>query len=135
MYGWAGKILRVDLTTGTISTEDTKKYTDYLGGLGFGYKVIFDEAPKAGPFDPENRLIFAIGPLTGTMAPSTSRPEVISITPHSYATKSKHHMASRSNFGGYWGAELKFAGYDAIVVQGKAKKPVYHQRQQRRGEH
>ena len=125
MYGWAGKILRVDLSNGSITTEETKKYLDYTGGLGFGYKIIFDEAPKAGPFDPENRLIFAVGPLTGTLAPSTSRPEVISISPHSFATKSKHSLASRSNFGGYWGAELKFAGYDAIIVQGKSPKPAY----------
>ena len=125
MYGWAGKILRVNLDNGSITKEDTSKYLDYTGGIGFGYKVIFDEAPTAGPFDPDNRIVFAVGPLTGTLAPSTGRSEVISISPHSYAPKSKTPLVSRSGFGGYWGAELKFAGYDAVIVQGKAKNPVY----------
>ena len=125
MYGWAGKILRVNLDDGSITKEDTSKYLKYTGGIGFGYKVIFDEAPKAGPFDPENRIIFAVGPLTGSLAPSTGRSEVTSISPHVYAPGAKHPLVTRSGFGGYWGAELKFAGYDAIVVQGKAEKPVF----------
>ena len=125
MYGWAGKILRVNLDDGSALTEETSKYLDYTGGIGFGYKFIFDEAPLAGPFDPENRIVFAVGPLTGSLAPSTGRSEVISISPHVYAPKSKHPLVTRSGFGGYWGAELKFAGYDAIVVQGKAEKPVF----------
>lgn len=125
MQGWAGKIIRVNLSDGTIRKENTSKYLKYTGGIGFGYKIIFDEAPTADPFSPENRIIFAIGPLTGSLAPSTGRSEVISISPHVYTPKSKHPLVSRSGFGGYWGAELKFAGYDAIVVQGKAKKPVF----------
>ena len=125
MYGWAGKILRVNLDDGSVTKEDTSKYLNYTGGIGFGYKVIFDEAPTAGPFDPENRIIFAVGPLTGSLAPSSGRSEVISISPHVYAPKSKNPLVTRSGFGGYWGAELKFAGYDAIVVQGKARKPVF----------
>lgn len=125
MNGWTGNILRVDLGTGAVTTEETKKYIKFTGGIGFGYKVIFDEAPTADPFSPENRLIFAVGPLTGSLAPSTGRSEVISISPHVYAPKSKRPLATRSGFGGYWGAELKFAGYDAIIIQGKAEKPVY----------
>ncbi|MEF2231133.1 MAG: aldehyde ferredoxin oxidoreductase N-terminal domain-containing protein [Pseudodesulfovibrio sp.] len=125
MYGWAGKILRVNLDDGSIVMEDTSKYLNYTGGIGFGYKVVFDEAPTAGPFDPENRIIFAVGPLTGSLAPSTGRSEVISISPHVYAPMSKRPLVTRSGFGGYWGAELKFAGYDAVIVQGKAKKPVF----------
>lgn len=125
MYGWAGKILRVNLDNGSITTEDTSKYVKYTGGIGFGYKVIFDEAPTADPFSPENRIVFAVGPLTGSLAPSSGRSEVISISPHVYAPGSKRPLVTRSGFGGYWGAELKFAGYDAIVVHGKAKKPVF----------
>jgi len=125
MNGWIGTILRVNLDTGKITTEPTSKYMDYTGGIGIGYKVVFDEAPLAGPFDPENRLVFAVGPLTGTLAPSTGRSEVIGVSPHVYAPGSKHPLVTRSGFGGYWGAELKFAGYDAIIVQGKAEKPVY----------
>jgi aldehyde:ferredoxin oxidoreductase len=125
MKGWVGKILRVNLDNGSIEKEDTSKYLDYTGGIGFGYKVIFDEAPTADPFSPENRLVFATGPLTGTFAPSTGRSEVISISPHVYASGSKHPLVTRSGFGGYWGAELKFAGYDALIVQGKAQRPVF----------
>ncbi len=125
MYGWAGKILRVNLDDGSIKTEETSKYIKYTGGIGFGYKVIFDEAPTAEPFSPENRIIFAVGPLTGSLAPSSGRSEVISISPHVFAPGSKHPLVTRSGFGGYWGAELKFAGYDALVVHGKAKKPVF----------
>ena len=125
MNGWAGKILRVNLDDGSITTEDTSEYTKYTGGIGFGYKIIYDEAPTANPFSPENRIIFAVGPLTGSLAPSSGRSEVISISPHVYAPKSKRPLVTRSGFGGYWGAELKFAGYDAVVVHGKAKKPVF----------
>jgi len=125
MNGWTGTILRVNLDNGIINKEDTSKYIDYTGGIGIGFKVIFDEAPTADPFSPENRIIFAAGPMVGTIAPCSGRSEVISISPHVYAPKSKKPLVTRSGFGGYWGAELKFAGYDAIIVQGKAKKPVY----------
>ena len=125
MNGWSGTILRVDLGTGKITKEETAKYLDYTGGIGIGYKVVFDEAPLADPFSPESRLVFAVGPLTGTLAPSTGRSEVIGISPHVYAPGSKHPLVSRSGFGGYWGAELKFAGYDAVIIQGKAPRPVF----------
>jgi aldehyde:ferredoxin oxidoreductase len=125
MNGWAGKILRVNLSDGSITEEDTSKYLQFTGGIGFGYKVIFDEAPMAAPFDADNRIVFAVGPLTGSFAPSTGRSEVISISPHVYAPGSKHPLVSRSGFGGYWGPELKFAGYDAVIVQGKARRPVF----------
>lgn len=125
MNGWAGTILRVNLDNGSVTKEKTSKYLDYTGGIGIGYKVVFDEAPTADPFSPENRLVFSTGPLTGTLAPSTGRSEVISISPHVYAPGSKRPLATRSGFGGYWGAELKFAGYDALIVQGKAKRPVF----------
>ncbi len=125
MNGWTGTILRVDLSNGKVTKEETAKYLDYTGGIGIGYKVIFDEAPLADPFSPDSRLIFAVGPLTGTLAPSTGRSEVIGVSPHVYAPHSKHPLVSRSGFGGYWGAELKFAGYDAVIIQGKAPRPAF----------
>lgn len=82
MNGWTGTILRVDLSDGKVTKEETAKYLDYTGGIGIGYKVIFDEAPLAEPFSPDSRLVFAVGPLTGTLAPSTGRSEVIGISPH-----------------------------------------------------
>ena len=59
IFGWVGKVLRVDLSTGAISVEDTRSYTPFIGGRGFGLKVIAEEAPAAGAFDAENRLIVA----------------------------------------------------------------------------
>ncbi|MFQ6076672.1 MAG: aldehyde ferredoxin oxidoreductase N-terminal domain-containing protein [Candidatus Bathyarchaeia archaeon] len=122
LYGFAGKILRVDLTNGKISIEDTTKYAPRFMGLGIGLKVMWDEVPpETDPFDPENRLILCCGPLVGTKAPSSGRTEVVSKSPHTWPKA----LTTRSGFGGYWGAELKSAGYDAIIAQGKAEDPVY----------
>ena len=125
MNGWVGTILRVDLTTGKITKEDTSKYLPYIGGTGIGFKIIFDEAPLADPFSPENRMVFITGPLTGTIAPAAGRMGVCYISPHTYHPKSKHPLVTRSAIGGHLGAELKFAGYDGLIVQGKAAKPVF----------
>jgi aldehyde:ferredoxin oxidoreductase len=81
--GWAGKVLRVNLSTGRIVTEDTiEKYKDYLGGTGIGYKVIWDEVPSGTkPFDPENKIIYGVGPLAGTGAPCNGRTAITSLPP------------------------------------------------------
>ena len=81
--GWAGKVLRVDLSTGRIWTEDTiEKYKDYLGGTGIGYKVFWDEVPAGTkPFDPANKIVFAVGPPAGTGAPSSSRTAITTLWP------------------------------------------------------
>jgi len=81
--GWAGKVLRVDLSTGRIWTEDTiEKYKDYLGGAGIGYKVVWDEVPAGTKaFDPGNKIILAVGPLAGTGAPSSSRTAITTLWP------------------------------------------------------
>lgn len=119
--GWTGKILRIDLSTGAITTEDTSIYKDYLGGTGLGYKVLWDEVPagtKAS--DPANRVIFGVGPLTGTGAPCSGRVSITSLWPaHADELPGSGHM------GGHWGPELKYAGWDSIIVQGKASKPVW----------
>ncbi|HSV93762.1 MAG TPA: aldehyde ferredoxin oxidoreductase N-terminal domain-containing protein, partial [Desulfobacterales bacterium] len=81
--GWAGKVLRVDLSTGRITTEETaEKYRDVVGGTGIGYKVLWDEVPAGTrPFDPANKIVFATGPLAGTGAPCNGRTAVTTLWP------------------------------------------------------
>ena len=121
IYGWKGTLLRIDLSTGTVSKESSLPHVkDFLGGLGLGAKLMWDEiAPETGPLDADNKLIFATGPLTGTLAPTSGRMEVCTKAPGIIPA-----TCSRSGIGGRFGPELKFAGYDAIIVQGKANKPV-----------
>ena len=121
-YGWAGKILRVDLTERRHWTEPTAKYAErFIGGIGIGYKVFWDEVgAEVGAFDAENRLVFAPGPLTGTLAPASGRMELVSKSPRSYPKET----VTRSGMGGFWGSELKYAGYDALIVQGQSESWV-----------
>jgi aldehyde:ferredoxin oxidoreductase len=121
--GWAGKILRVDLSNGKIWTEPSVEYgRKYIGGRGLAARIAWDEIPAGvKPFDPENRIIFSVGPLTGTSAPNSGRATVCSLSPQAHP----YEWFSFSSFGGYWGPTLKYAGYDAIVVQGQAERPVY----------
>jgi aldehyde:ferredoxin oxidoreductase len=119
--GWAGKILRVNLSTGNITTEDTEKYKEYIGGMGIGYKVMWDEVPAdVGPFDKENKIIFAGGPLTGTGAPCTARTNITSLFP-----PNPENLVADSHMGGHFSPEMKYAGYDAIIIEGKASHPVW----------
>lgn len=68
--GWTGNILRINLSSGKISLEDSGKYKQYIGGMGFGYRIMYDEVPPGTkPFDEANKLVFAVGPLTGSGAP------------------------------------------------------------------
>lgn len=121
--GWTGKTLRVNLSTGKISTEDTiAKYKDYLGGTGVGYRVLWDEVPAGtGCFDEANKIIMAGGPLTGTSAPCGGRTSITTIFPCVYPKE----LVGTGHMGGHWGAELKYAGWDGVIVEGKADKPVY----------
>jgi aldehyde:ferredoxin oxidoreductase len=120
MYGWAGKILKIDLTTGDITTEPTEAYADqYLGGRGLGVHLIYDNyKPGTDAFDPSNPLIFNTGPLSGTALPGSGRVDVTALSPMS-------NLRAKSNFGAYWGPELKFCGYDHLMITGKAEKPCY----------
>ena len=122
VYGWMGKILRVDLTSGESTTIPTMEYArDFVGGVGIASRIAWQELdPGVGPFDPENMLFIMAGPLTGTLASGAGRVEVLGIAP-----QQRPPVFSRSGMGGHWGAELKYAGYDGVVVQGKATKPVY----------
>lgn len=121
--GWAGKVLRVDLSTGRISTEDTiEKYKDFLGGTGIGYKVIWDEVPKGTkPFDPANKIVFGVGPLAGTGAPCNGRTAITTLWPVCWPKP----LVASGHMGGHFAAELKYAGYDAIIIEGKAERPVW----------
>jgi aldehyde:ferredoxin oxidoreductase len=120
MNNWPGRLLRVNLTDGSWMVEEInpKLARDYIGGRGLGTKLFCDEVdPKVDPFSPENKLIFMTGPLTGTGAPSGGRYMVITKSPLTGAI-------ACSNSGGYFPAELRFAGYNAIIFEGKAKEPV-----------
>lgn len=121
--GWAGKVLRIDLSTGRISTEDTvEKYKDVLGGTGLGYKVLWEEAaPGTKPFDPANKIVFGTGPLAGTGAPCNGRMAITTLWPTCWPKP----LVASGHMGGQFAAELKYAGYDGIIVEGKADRPVY----------
>ena len=119
--GWQRKVLRVDLTSGTAKSEPLNMdwAFDYLGERGLGTKYLMENMdPKADPLGPDNVLIFATGPLTGTMASTSGRYAVLCKGPLTGAI-------ACSNSGGKFGAELKFAGYDLLLVHGRAPKPVY----------
>ena len=119
--GYTGKILRVNLSTGRAKEEalPLEVARDYIGGAGFGIKYLFDEL-KAGinPLGPENRLIFAVGPFSGTSIPCASRMAVTGKSPLTGAI-------GMSLTGGHFPVELKRAGYDALIIEGKADKPTY----------
>jgi aldehyde:ferredoxin oxidoreductase len=115
------KILRVDLSQKKISKEtlDEKWTKDFLGARGINSRLLFKEvSPTIEPFSPENRLIFGIGPLCGTLAPTTGR---FTVTARSPLTGT----LGDANAGGFWAPELKFAGYDHIIIQGTSEEPSY----------
>ena len=121
MAGWIGTILRVNLTEGTIKKEalDMEAAKKFLGCRGLGvYYYTKEVEPGVDALGPKNNLIFATGALTGTMGTSTGRYEVISRAPLT-------GTLAASNSGGYWGPELKYAGYDMIILEGQSEKPVY----------
>jgi len=120
MYGWAGTILRVDLSSGKIEKEPLSEELrrNYLGGRGINSRILYDEVrPGTDPFAPENRLIFGTGPLSGTLT-AAGRLTVTAKSPITY-------IHGDANAGGHFSPELKYAGYDHIVFTGKADKPVY----------
>lgn len=120
-YGYQGTVLRIDLTAGTVKKEQLNldDAVKFLGGRGLGTKMLIDEIDaNVDALSPENKLIFAAGPLTGTNTPTGGRYMVITKSPLTGTVAS-------SNSGGFFGAEMKFAGYDMIVLEGKSEKPVY----------
>ncbi|MFH1086148.1 MAG: aldehyde ferredoxin oxidoreductase N-terminal domain-containing protein [Chloroflexota bacterium] len=119
---WLGRVLHVDLTTGAIERISSLPYLpDYLGGRGLAARLAWEMIPPGvGAFDPENPLMFMPGALVGTPAPSSGRAQVCGLSPQAYP----HEWYTRANLGGHWGAELKFAGYDGLIVTGQAPQPV-----------
>jgi aldehyde:ferredoxin oxidoreductase len=122
MFAYAGKILRVDLTTGKVSTEplSEKLAKDYIGGIGLGIRLLMDNSrPGADAFDPDNPLIYLTGPLSGTLGPTGG---------NSYAVVSKSPATGgigNAESHGFFGPDLKRAGYDAVIITGKADKLSY----------
>ena len=119
--GYTGKILRINLTDKTSKKEKLplEVARDFIGGAGFGIKYLFDEVkPGVDPLGPENKLIYAPGPFSGTTIPCASRITAVGKSPLTNAV-------GMALSGGYFPAELKFAGYDALIVEGKAEKPTY----------
>jgi len=122
MFAYAGKILRVNLTTRKISTEplSEKMARDYIGGIGLGIRLLMDNSrPGADAFDPDNPIIFLTGPLSGTLGPTGG---------NSYAVVSKSPATGcigNAEAHGFFGPDLKRAGYDAVIITGKADKLSY----------
>lgn len=120
-FGHMGKLLRINLTHHNCVAQPLKDewVKNFIGGRGFGAKILWDEIPAGvDPLSPENKLVISTGPLTGTKVQSASR----------WVAQFKSPLTGiycRSVGGGYFGAELKFAGYDAIIIEGRAEKPLY----------
>ncbi len=121
MYSYTGKILRIDLSTNRVSEEslDKNDAKKFMGGKGLGAKLLFDEIDLTiDPLSADNVLILCTGPLTGSLAPTSGRWCVVTKSPLT-------SLFLDSQVGGYFGAEMKKAGYDFIIIQGRAEKPVY----------
>lgn len=120
-YGFTGVLLRVNLTTGVITTEDSSKYNEYIGGSGTGNRIMFEEVPVGThPLDEANKIVFAVGPNTGTSAPCSGRTTITSLS-----TFTKGHMVVHAHIGGEIAVMMKTAGYDIIIIEGQSDKPVY----------
>ena len=120
-YGWAGTLLYADLTNMKVIKEPLSKEfaAKYIGSTGFGVRTLYDEVPPGdNALEPENIIIIGQGPLSATASPSGGRYDLVSKSPLT-------GIYARSNGGGFFGPELKWAGYDLIVVRGRADKPVY----------
>ena len=120
-YGWTGRILRVNLTDGTTTIDTTEPYKDYIGGMGLANKIMYDEvAPGTDPLSPENKIVFAVGPLTASGVPLAGRTTICSLS-----TFTKDYQIVDAHCGGMLGAAIKKAGYDAVVLEGASDAPVY----------
>lgn len=121
LCGYAGKVLQIDLTKGRtrVSRLERDIAIGFLGGRGFNSKRLYDEVkPGTDPLGPENKLLFATGPLVGTVFPTASRFNVSAKSPLT-------SILGDSNAGGHFAPELKFAGYDQVILEGRGEKPVY----------
>jgi aldehyde:ferredoxin oxidoreductase len=131
IHGYHGVILEVDLTTGKIEERPVpaEDYERFVGGRGLGMKMLWDRVRKPGvdPLSPENPLLFMPGPFSGFPVPASSRTCVVTKSPQTSPVQSPYAKASTvsyANMGGFFGPEIRFAGYDGIVVTGKASYPA-----------
>jgi aldehyde:ferredoxin oxidoreductase len=121
MKGYSGRILFVDLTSGKMEEESLTEstYRDFIGGVGLGARILYERMkPKVDPLGPDNMLGFMTGPLSATQAPLAAKHMVVTKSPLT-------HTWGEANSGGFFGGELKQAGFDAVFFSGAAKKPVY----------
>ncbi|MEM4297852.1 MAG: aldehyde ferredoxin oxidoreductase N-terminal domain-containing protein, partial [Nitrososphaerota archaeon] len=121
MYGYAGKVLHVDLSTQKIVKKplDLALARRFLGGAGIATKMLYDEVkPGVEPLGPDNLFIITVGPLVGTATPCAARVDLVSKSPLT-------GIIGLSNAGGYFASSLKMAGYDAVVIRGRSERPVY----------
>lgn len=121
LYGYTGRLLRIDLTKGKVGSEKvaSELLRKFLGGVGYGAKLYYDEIPAGtDPLSPQNKLIFTTGPLTGTRSPRAGFAEVCFKSPLG-------DIWAEAKCGGEWGGALRKAGYDFLVIEGKAKEPKY----------
>ncbi|MFA9422913.1 MAG: aldehyde ferredoxin oxidoreductase family protein [Sedimentibacter sp.] len=121
MFGYCEKVLRVKLSDESFTVEDLPEdyKKKYIGGRGFNMKRLYDEVmPDTDPLGPDNKLIIGVGPLSGTLFPGSSRVNFSAKSPQT-------NGLGDSNAGGFFGAELKFAGFDQVIIEGKAKEPIY----------
>ncbi len=121
MNGYTGEMLRINLSSESIKTEelDMDLAEQFLGGRGLGVKILYDELePKTDPLSPDNKMIFTTGPVTGTSTPTAGRYVLVSKSPIS-------HTIFDSLCGGSLGSELKYAGFDVLIIEGRASSPSY----------
>ena len=121
LYGYTGKLLRIDLSSGTSRAEelDPEKLRAYIGGIGIGVSLLYDElSPGIDPLGPENKMVFATGPFTGTRAPGSGFVAVCFKSPLT-------GIWGECRCGSDFGRDLRRSGYDSMVLEGKAKEPSY----------
>lgn len=128
LYGWTGKRLVADLTQGKTWVEAVPETwrRDFIGGRGVNSRTLYEEVkPGTDPLGPENVLLFGVGPADGTMVPASGRYTVTALSPLTLVGQGSAACFGDSNSGGFFGPELKYAGYDQVVIRGRAEKPVY----------
>ena len=121
MNGWMGKILHINLNNSEIKTIATQPYAErYIGGRGIASRIYWETvAPETKAFDPENRLVFMTGPMVATGAQAATRLAIVGKSPMTIPDGFCY-----GNLGGYFPAELKKAGFDGVVIEGRAPKPI-----------
>lgn len=126
-YGWTGRRLIVNLTDGGSRVEEIPQadLDQYIGGRGLNSRKLYDyQRPGLDPLGPENPLIFGVGPVNGTLIPASGRFTVTAFSPLTVVGDDQPCFGD-SNAGGFWGPELKYAGYDQLIVESAAEKPLY----------